>query len=117
MSPTIVTKKGKPILALGSPGGSKIISTVAQGIINITRMGLHVQAAVAQPRFHHQWLPDTLFMEEGGFDESTKQSLTIRGHTIGERSKYSELHLIYIDESGLLCGAADPRAGGSAGGY
>jgi len=117
MSPTIVLKKGKPFLVLGSPGGSKIITTVAQALIDFSRFGLNPSQVVAQPRFHHQWLPDTLYLETGGFDINIKQALIARGHMIKERSPFGDLQLIYIDDSGMMTGAADPRRAGQALGY
>jgi len=117
MSPTIVMHKGKPLFVLGSPGGSKIITTVAEAIINLTRFGLNLQQAAKQPRFHHQWLPDTLYLEQGGFDINIMQDLISRGHNIKERNKYSELQIIYINESGLMTGVSDPRRNGKTAGY
>lgn len=117
MSPTIVTAEGKPILALGSPGGSKIITTVAEAIINMTRFKLNVEQAVNQPRFHHQWFPDTLYLEQGGFDINIMQDLIAKGHIIKERSPYSELQIIYIDGNSMMTAAADPRRNGKACGY
>ena len=117
MSPTIILKNGRPVLALGSPGGSKIITTVAQALINYSRFGLNLKQIVNMPRFHHQWLPDTLYFEEGGFDINIKQDLIAKGHNIKERSQYSELMIISINEDGMITGAADPRKDGSVSGY
>ncbi len=117
MSPTIVLKKGKPVLILGSPGGSKIITTVAQAIINVSRYGLNIQQIVKQPRFHHQWLPDTLYLEMGGFDINVIQSLITLGHNIKERSRYSDLQIVYINDAGQKSGASDPRRRGKTVGY
>ena len=117
MSPTIALKNGKPVLALGSPGGSKIITTVAQAFVNYYRFNLNLKQIVNMPRFHHQWLPDTLYLEEGGFDINIKQDLIAKGHNIKERSQYSELMIISINEDGKITGAADPRRNGSVSGY
>jgi gamma-glutamyltranspeptidase/glutathione hydrolase len=117
MSPTIVLKKGKPVLVLGSPGGSKIITTVAEAIISVSRYGLNIQQIVKQPRFHHQWMPDTLYLEMGGFDINVIQSLITLGHNIKERQPYSDLQIVYINESGLFSGASDPRRGGKTVGF
>ncbi|MCP4705207.1 MAG: gamma-glutamyltransferase, partial [candidate division Zixibacteria bacterium] len=113
MSPTIILKDDKPFLALGSPGGSKIITTVAQAIVNFSRFGLNLKQIVKMPRFHHQWLPDTLFFEQDGFDINIKQDLISKGHNIKERSQYSELMIISINENRMISGAADPRRNGS----
>ncbi len=117
MNPTIILNKGKPFLALGSPGGSKIITTVAQAIVNFTRFGLNLQDVVRQPRFHHQWLPDTLYMEQGGFGINIIQNLISRGHVVKERTRYSELQIIHIGDNGLYSGASDTRRAGMTGGY
>jgi len=117
MSPTIVFNREKPVMVLGSPGGSKIITTVAEAIINISRFGLNINQAVKQPRFHFQWLPDTLYLEMHGFDINVIQSLITMGHNIKEREPYSDLQIIYIDDSDQISGASDPRRGGKAVGY
>jgi gamma-glutamyltranspeptidase/glutathione hydrolase len=117
MSPTIVMKEGSPFLVLGSPGGSKIITAVAQAIINFTRFGLNLKQTVKQPRFHHQWLPDTLYLEMGGFDINIIQDLISRGHNIKERNPYSDLQIIHIKNKKLMSGASDPRGNGIAKGY
>jgi len=117
MSPTLVLKGDKPFMILGSRGGSKIITTVAQAIIDCSRFKLSPLEIVSRPRFHHQWLPDVIYYEEGGMDESTRQKLVARGHEVRERSAYGGLHMIKIDDSGLLCVVADPRDDGAVAGY
>ena len=117
MSPTIVIKKGKPFIILGSPGGSKIITAISEALLDITRFGLNPAEAVSQARFHHQWLPDTLYLELGGFDINVKQALITRGHNIKERNRYSEIQLIYINDNDMKIGASDPRGFGKAAGY
>jgi len=117
MSPAIILKRGKPFLALGSPGGSKIITALAQAIINFTRFNLNLQEVVRQPRFHHQWLPDTLYMEQGGFGINIIQDLISRGHIVKERTRYSELQIIHVGDNGLYSGASDTRRDGMTGGY
>jgi len=117
MSPTIVMKNDRPVLALGSPGGSKIITTVTQAILGFARFRLSVGEIVALPRFHHQWMPDTLYIEQGGFDISVVQNLIGRGHLIKERSRYSDLQIIHITDEHLLIGASDPRGGGAVKAY
>lgn len=113
MSPTIVLKNSKPCLVLGSPGGSKIITVVAQAIINYSRFGLSPKENVNTGRFHHQWIPDKLYLEETRFDISIKQDLIRIGYTISERTPYSDLQLLYIDPSGMITGASDPRNRGT----
>ena len=117
MSPTIVMKGNDPFLVLGSPGGSKIITTVAQSIVNICRFNLTVTETTAQGRFHHQWLPDKLYLEEGAFDINVKQDLLGWGQNVAERKPYSDLQLLKIESDFLITGASDPRNRGTVGGY
>ena len=83
MSPTIVLKDGKPVLVTGSPGGSRIISTVLQVIVNVLDYDMDVAAAVAAPRLHHQWLPDEVRIEHG-FADDTLAALRAKGHRVVE---------------------------------
>ena len=119
MSPTIILNSRKPYLALGSPGGSKIITAVAQTIINYRIFGMTVSEAISTPRFHHQWRPDKLYLEEGGYDINTIQKLISMGHDIQERSRYSEVMAVGFSPDGqFMTGAADPRQeGGHVAGY
>ncbi|UCD94379.1 MAG: gamma-glutamyltransferase [Candidatus Zixiibacteriota bacterium] len=117
MSPTIVMKKGRPVLALGSAGGSKIITTVAEAIISLARFDLSLKKAIEHPRFHHQWLPDTLYLERGGFDINIMQDLISKGHIVKERDRYSDLNALRIDDNSLMTGASDSRRCGKADGY
>jgi gamma-glutamyltranspeptidase/glutathione hydrolase len=117
MSPTLVLSDDRPFLILGSPGGSRIITTVAQAIILMTRFGLNARVAVDHPRCHHQWLPDTLYVERGGYPEATMAELRRYGHAVSERSPYCNLHVVQIDGVGLMTAAADMRRRGSAMGY
>jgi len=116
MSPTLVLKGGQPFLILGSAGGSKIITTVVQTIINMTRFGMTPDAAVAAPRFHHQWLPDSLYLEENRFDQATIRRLTAYGHQVRERTPYGDLELIQVVSTGMMTGAGEPRRNGSVAG-
>lgn len=117
MSPTIVLRHGQPYLVLGSPGGSKIITAVAQTIINITRFGMNQSDAVAFPRIHHQWLPDQIRLEEGAFEVTFKQTLIRYGHFIEERPPHGDMELILIDYSGIMTPASDPRQRGFSSGF
>lgn len=116
MSPTLIMDHGKPYAVLGSPGGSKIITTVAQAIMNLTRFQLTPLETVNQPRFHHQWRPDSLYLEAASYDINIVQDLIRRGHNVTERSAYGNLQLISIDDVGMMIPAADPRHRGLAGG-
>lgn len=115
MTPTIVLRGGKPYLVVGSPGGSQIITTVLEVIENVIDFHMGVQDAVAQPRFHHQWLPDTLYLENT-FPAETEQALRGRGYTVERLRSVGEVAAILV-ENGWLEGAADPRVEAKAAGY
>ena len=111
MSPTIVLKDGKPVLVTGSPGGSRIISTVLQVIVNVLDYDMDVAAAVAAPRLHHQWLPDEVRIERG-FADDTLAALKARGHRVIEPLGQTSANSIAVTANGLL-GAPDPRTRGA----
>jgi gamma-glutamyltranspeptidase/glutathione hydrolase len=119
MAPTIVVKNGKPVFILGARGGSRIITTVFEAIINVADYGMNGQEAVDAPRFHHQWKPDSLLYEKFCFPDDVVRRLTELGqHPVEKRYASGELEAIYIDpESGILYGAPDPREGGVAAGF
>jgi gamma-glutamyltranspeptidase / glutathione hydrolase len=112
MSPTIVLKDGKPVLVTGSPGGSRIISTVLQVIVNVIDYRMNIAAAVAAPRLHHQWLPDEVRIERG-FAEETLAALRAKGHRVAEPMGQTSANSIAVTPDGLL-GAPDPRTRGAA---
>jgi gamma-glutamyltranspeptidase / glutathione hydrolase len=95
----------------GSPGGSRIISTVLQVIVNVLDYHMDVAAAVAAPRLHHQWLPDEVRIERG-FTEATLDALKSKGHHIVEPMGQTSANSIEVTGSGLL-GAPDPRTRGA----
>jgi gamma-glutamyltranspeptidase / glutathione hydrolase len=111
MSPTIVLKDGKPVLVTGSPGGSRIISTVLQVIVNVLDYHMDVASAVAAPRLHHQWLPDEVRIEHG-FPDDVIAGLRAKGHTVIESLGYSSANSIAVTPDGLF-GAPDPRTRGA----
>jgi gamma-glutamyltranspeptidase/glutathione hydrolase len=111
MSPTIVLKGGKPVLVTGSPGGSRIISTVLQVIVNVLDYHMDVAAAVAAPRLHHQWLPDEVRVERG-FADDVLAELKAKGHLIVEPMGQTSANSIAVTANGLL-GAPDPRSRGA----
>jgi gamma-glutamyltranspeptidase/glutathione hydrolase len=111
MSPTIVLKDNKPVLVTGSPGGSRIISTVLQVVVNVLDYHMDVAAAVAAPRLHHQWLPDEVKVEPG-FPEEVLAALRAKGHSVTESMGYSSANSILVTAKGLL-GAPDPRTRGA----
>jgi gamma-glutamyltranspeptidase/glutathione hydrolase len=118
MTPTIVLKNGKPFLVLGSPGGSTIITSVLQVILNVVDFGMNIQEAVDSPRIHHQWYPDQIFFEKRGLPRDVIENLERRGHKLVERAGYQgEVQAILIDENGVKYGAVDPRGYGLAMGY
>ncbi|HTK81547.1 MAG TPA: gamma-glutamyltransferase [Bacteroidota bacterium] len=119
MSPTILLKDHKPVMILGARGGSRIITSVFEAIVNIVDFGMNGQEAVDQPRFHHQWLPDTLMYEKNCLPADVVENLERRGHIAREKQGATgQLEAIYIDnEKGIIYGAPDPREGGVAVGY
>jgi len=111
MTPTIVMKDGKVFLVTGSPGGSRIITTVLQVISGVIDRHQDIAAAVAAPRLHHQWLPDEVFAERGVAPELVR-ALEQRSHTVTVRSSWGSANSIQVTPDGLA-GAADPRSRGS----
>ena len=117
MSPTILLKDGKLSFVTGSPGGPTIISAVLLTVINWMRLGMDAQAAINAPRFHHQWMPDRVFMEQQ-FPATMEQGLNAMGHATKRRGHIGLVNAIGIDsQTGERLGAADPRDEGSAVGY
>ena len=107
MSPTIVKHEGKNFLVTGSPGGSRIITTTLQVIMNVIDHGLNIQSAVVAPRIHHQWLPDQLRIEEGLSPDTIKR-LQDMGHEVKRKSAMGAIQSIMIKD-GVMYGGADPR--------
>jgi len=117
MSPTIVMHNQKPFLVTGSPGGSRIITTTLQVIMNVIDHGMNIQEAVNAPRVHHQWLPDEIRIEKG-ISIDTQRLLTSMGHTMVEKNPMGSAASILIDAAThTYYGAADPRRQGFAVGY
>ncbi|MCH4823843.1 gamma-glutamyltransferase [Gramella lutea] len=119
MSPTIVTRDGEPYIIIGTPGGRTIINTVLQVIVNMIDFGLNIAEAIESPRMHHQWLPDTSYMESWGFSPDTREILEEMGHEIRTRRSQGRAMGIFIDPAnGRIYGAADSRSfDGKASGY
>jgi gamma-glutamyltranspeptidase/glutathione hydrolase len=119
MCPTVVLKNGVPILVLGARGGSKIITAVFQTIVNVIDFGMTVDDAVIAPRFHHQWLPDTLLYEAGAFPVSVIAALEGRGHVMKEApASLGEVEALAFDtRKRVIMGGPDPREPGTARGY
>ena len=118
MAPTIVLKDGKLFMVLGSPGGPRIITTVANILMGVVDYGLDIQQAVNAPRFHHQWQPDEIDVEKYGISPDTIKLLQARGHKIKAEGYWSDGECIAVDpKTGELLGAPDGRNGGKAVGY
>ncbi len=116
MTPTIVLKNGKPVLVTGSPGGSRIISTTLQVIVNALDYRMNIAQAVSVPRLHHQWMPDEVRIEHG-FPQATRDALRAMGHTLVTPMGQTSANSIAATKGGWL-GAADPRTrGAEAAGY
>jgi gamma-glutamyltranspeptidase / glutathione hydrolase len=96
MSPTIVTKDGKTIMVLGSPGGSRIISIVVNTLMNVVDYGMNIQEAVDAPRIHHQWLPDQITVEPYALSPDTVRILNNMGHKVVEQIPWGAAEAIYI---------------------
>lgn len=117
MTPTILLRDGKVSFVTGSPGGPHIISATLLSVLNWMRLGAGAQAAINAPRFHHQWMPDELRVEET-FPAATRAELERRGHKVVVRSWIGQVEAIGLDpQTGERLGAADPRRQGSAVGY
>jgi gamma-glutamyltranspeptidase/glutathione hydrolase len=114
MTPTIVLDGDRPYLMLGTPGGSTIITTVAQIIMNIIDFGMDAEKAVHAPRFHHQWSPAEIEYERGAFSPELIEELEIRGHRCSERTKSIGDAQVILCADTLCCGVSDPRGGGGA---
>ena len=118
MTPTILVKDGKTRLVVGSPGGSRIITTVLQVVLNVVDFKMNVQEAVDAPRFHHQWLPDAIRLERQGFPADVVTALEAMGHSTEVGDDMGDVHAIMIDPAtGLRLGASDPRLDGRTLGY
>jgi gamma-glutamyltranspeptidase/glutathione hydrolase len=118
MTPTILVKDGKLAFVLGSPGGPRIITTVANILMGVVDYGLPIQKAVAAPRFHHQWLPDSITMERDAFSPDTLDRLSKLGHKLDFQGYWSDGECIAIDpKTDERLGAPDPRNNGAAAGY
>ena len=127
MTPTIVTKNGKVVLITGSPGGSRIISSTLQILLNALAYDMSLPEAMFAPRIHHQWFPDELQLEiqKGEEPEGVAVALRQMGHTVKPveanndgRHLFGNVQAIHVDAgSGLITGVSDPRGEGRPRGF
>jgi gamma-glutamyltranspeptidase/glutathione hydrolase len=112
MAPSIVTKNGKLFMVVGSPGGRTIINTVMEIVLNATTYDMDVRHAVDAPRFHHQWLPDSVTFERNALPDSTADRLRAMGHGVKFGGQQGDGHTIII-KNGVAYGANDRRSSDS----
>lgn len=117
MSPTILEKNGKLYMVVGTPGGSTIITSVFQTILNVTEFGMNMQEAVAASRFHHQWLPDHIDYEPTAISAGVRKALEEKGYILKERNPYGRVEGILVNKNGTYQAGADTRGDDVAKGY
>jgi gamma-glutamyltranspeptidase/glutathione hydrolase len=116
MTPTIIEKDGKLLMVVGTPGGSTIITSVFQTILNVLDFNQDMQQAVSSKRFHHQWMPDNTVFEQGAFSEATKSKLEQKGYVLKNNGAIGRVDAILKTPSGYE-GGADPRGDDTKVGY
>jgi gamma-glutamyltranspeptidase/glutathione hydrolase len=117
MTPTIIEKDGKLFMVVGTPGGSTIITSVFQTILNVIEFDQNMQQAVSSKRFHSQWLPDEVTIEKNGVDDATVLKLQSKGYKITNRRAIGRVDAILKTQSGYYEGGADPRGDDTTVGY
>ena len=118
MTPTILEKDGKLFMVVGTPGGSTIMTSVYQTILNVIEHGMTMQQAVNALKFHHQWLPDKTIFENGAFSETTIDYLKNRGYILEKLTNtLGRMDCVLVRPDGSYEGASDPRADNTARGY
>ncbi len=116
MTPTVVLRDGKPYLVVGTPGGTTIPTSVFQTLVNILEFNMSTSDAVNKPKFHHQWLPDEIFIERG-FPEEVANKLRAKGYKISSRGAIGRTEVIRVLANGQFEGVADSRGEDAAAGY
>lgn len=117
MTPTILTEDGRLRMVLGTPGGSTIITSVYQTILNVLVFGQDMQSAVSAPRFHHQWLPDEIYAEDGAILPETRRRLEAKGYRFKSRGPMGRVDAILVEKDTTLETGADPRGNDTGAGY
>ena len=115
MTPTLVFQGNEPVLALGGSGGPRIISGVIQVLMNVLDYGMQIQAAINAPRFHHQWVPETLLLE-AEIPVDVRRNLLDKGHQIEDLKARNVIQGIFLKD-GWMRGASDPRKQGRSAGF
>ena len=117
MTPTILEKEGTLFMVVGTPGGSTIITSVFQVILNVLEFNMTMQAAVSAARFHHQWKPDAIQASRDALTAETRAKLKEMGHEMRERPPIGRVDAVLILPDGRLEGGADPRGDDAASGF
>ncbi|TSA27954.1 MAG: gamma-glutamyltransferase [Ignavibacteriales bacterium] len=118
MTPTIILKDDKPFMVIGTPGGSTIITSVLQTILNVLDFNMNIYDAIAAPKIHHQWLPDEIDFEKFSLSDDVQKNLLARGHKLGKEKSLGRMEGIILDHrTNTFYGATDPRGYGKAEGW
>ena len=117
MTPTIVEKENRLFMTLGSPGGSRIITSVLQTILNVHEFNMNMNEAVNSPRFHHQWMPDIIQIEPNSFNSKLIEELRLFGYNIDYKDPIGIVDGILVNSDGILEGGADKRGDDIAVGF